>query len=109
MSYNVYLRETIGAPRNHHAIFVETELDRSGVIFQVVGNIQQGMAFDHKRAGPAEESESCLGLELIGTVKIANFGMIQPTVEIIPPPHKQFNGPTRTNPNVPLRRCQEWT
>jgi len=109
MSYNVYLREHVGGARNHHVIFVQTESNGGGFIFQVAGNIQQGMAFDHKRAKSSEESETCLGQEKIGTVTKANFDRIQSIVETLPPPPKQFNGPKRINPSVPLRRCQEWT
>ncbi|ORY13488.1 hypothetical protein BCR34DRAFT_623770 [Clohesyomyces aquaticus] len=109
MSYNVYLREHVGRARNHHVIFVQTESNGGGFIFQVARNIQQGIAFDHKRAKPSKESETCLSQEKIGTVTKANFDRIQSIVETLPPPPKQFNGPKRINPNVPLRRCQEWT
>jgi len=109
MSYTVYLREHIGGARNHHVIFVQTESSGAGYIFQVAGNIQQGMAFDHKRAKKSEESETCIGQVEIGTVTKANFDRIQSIVETLPPPPKQFNGPTRIDPSVPLRRCQEWT
>ncbi|KAF2472957.1 uncharacterized protein BDR25DRAFT_12861 [Lindgomyces ingoldianus] len=109
MSYTVYLRENIGAARNHHVIFVQTESDGAGYVFQVTGNIQQGMAFDHKWAKKFEESETCIGQQEIGTVTEANFDRIQSIVETLPPPPKQFNGPTRIDPSIPLRRCQEWT
>ena len=35
MSYSVYVAAYTGAPRDHHTIFVETEADGTGFIFQV--------------------------------------------------------------------------
>ena len=109
MSYNMYLRETIGAVRDHHAIFVECGQDGAGYIFQVVGNIQQGMVFGHRRAKKAADEDECLGQEKIGMVTKANVDRIQSIIEKLPPPSKQFNGSKRIDPKVPLRRCQEWT
>lgn len=98
-----------GAPRDHHAIFVETKGDLSGYIFQVTGDIQRGMAFGHKVAKKPEDSASFIAKSRIGTVSEAGFARVQPVIERIPPPPKQFNGPKRINPSKPLRRCQEWT
>jgi hypothetical protein len=109
MSYNVYLISYLGAPRDHHAIFVETNPDLSGYIFQVSGDIQNGMYFNHKSAKKPEESASFVSKEYLGKVSKAQYDQIQTTVETIEPPKKQFNGPRRINPQEPLRRCQEWT
>ncbi|KAH7386889.1 hypothetical protein DE146DRAFT_586009, partial [Phaeosphaeria sp. MPI-PUGE-AT-0046c] len=109
MPYNVFLVSYVGAPRDHYAIFVETNSDLSGYIFQVTGDIQRGMSYGHKQAKRPEESASFVSKSFIGTVSEVNYAQIQPTVEAIPPPKKQFNGPKRIDPNVPLKRCQEWT
>jgi hypothetical protein len=109
MSYNVYLVSYLGAPRDHHAIFVETKSDKSGYIFQVIGDIQSGMSFGHKDAKRPEDSTSFVSQEHIGTVSEANYDRIESIVETIEPPKKQFDGPRRINPREPLRRCQEWT
>jgi hypothetical protein len=109
MSYKVYLNEYIGAPRNHQAIFVETNSDGSGYIFQVTGNIQTGMTFGHKAANEPEKSQTFVSREYIGTVTEVNYDRIQGIVEQVEPPKKQFNGPTRLYPGEALRRCQEWT
>jgi hypothetical protein len=110
MSYRVFLVEYSGAPRNHHAIFVETKKDGSGVIFQVTGNVQEGMTHDMKDAKRPEDSFSWAQVKKpLGIIKHQNYGRIDRTCREIPPPPKQFNGAKRINPSVPLFRCQEWT
>lgn len=109
MPHSVYLVSYVGAPRDHHAIFVETNSDLSGYIFQVTGDIQRGMSFGHKSAKKPEDSASFVAKSRIGTVSETDFARVQSVIEKIPPPPKQFNGPKRINPNEPLRRCQEWT
>lgn len=112
MSYNVYLVDYIGMPRNHHGIFVETHEsgDKTGYLYQVSGSIQTGMVHEHKRARQPETSSSFGGLKnLLGIVTLDNYQYMRSTCDNIPPPEKQFNGPKRIYPNIPLRRCQEWT
>jgi hypothetical protein len=89
------------------AIFVETNEDESGYLFQVTGNIQEGMSFGHRNT---EDSDKwTIGKELLGTVTHENHDRIQSVVEAVEPPKKQFNGPRRIDPSQPIRRCQEWT
>ncbi|CAK4025414.1 Hypothetical predicted protein [Lecanosticta acicola] len=107
--YDVYLVEDLGAPRNHHAIFVETNQDRSVWLFQVTGDIQNGMRHEDKHASEPSTSATFRDKTLIGKVATANFDRIKGICEGIPAPKKQFNGPKRLFPNEPLRRCQEWT
>lgn len=109
MSSKVYLVSYLGAPRDHQAIFVETNEDKSGHIFQVTWDIQSGMSYGHKSAKRPEDSATFTTKEQLGTVSEANYHQIQSIVETIEPPKKQFNGPKRLNPREPLRRCQEWT
>ncbi|PVH74008.1 hypothetical protein DL98DRAFT_659087 [Cadophora sp. DSE1049] len=108
MSYNVYLVAYAGLPRDHHTIFVETGADGSGYIFQVTGNIQDGMTHGHKAAKKPEDSLTYVSKHLIGTVSHENYARIGSIVDMIPPPKKQFNGPKRIYPAEPIRRCQEW-
>jgi uncharacterized membrane protein len=56
MSYNVYRVAYAGLPRDHHAIFVEINDDQSSHVFQVVGDIQNGMTHGHISAKKPEES-----------------------------------------------------
>ncbi|KAH0371108.1 hypothetical protein KCU65_g2164, partial [Aureobasidium melanogenum] len=109
MAFNVYLVISAGAPRDHHAIFVETKPDSSGQIFQVTGNIQNGMSYETKSDGRPEDSLSYQGKTLLGTVTAADYSQIDSVCRTIPPPPKQFQGAKRLNPQEPLRRCQEWT
>jgi hypothetical protein len=109
MAHQVFLVSYAGAPRDHQVIFVETNPDRSGQLFQVTGNIQTGMRYESKAAKRPEDSASFVKKELLGSVTTANFSRIDPACRSNPPPAKQFNGPKRINPHIPLRRCQEWT
>lgn len=109
MSFKVYLVSSVGAPRDHHAIFVETKADRSGQIFQVTGNIQSGMKYKTESGKQPEESASFQGKTFLGTVTAADYSSIDSVCRAIPAPPKQFDGAKRLYPRQPLRRCQEWT
>ncbi|KAL2835594.1 hypothetical protein BJY01DRAFT_252506 [Aspergillus pseudoustus] len=109
MSYEVYRVVSAGMPRDHHSIFVETSDDGSGYIFQVVGNIQNGMEYDDKPAERPDESATFQGKVYIGKVSVANYPRIKAICTAIPAPKKQFEGPHCLFPGEPLRRCQEWT
>lgn len=109
MSYKVYRVSYAGLPRDHYAIFVEMNNDQSGWLFQVTGDIQNGMKHNDKPAKKPEESGTYQNKITIGTVATADFARIKPTCESIPAPKKQFEGPRRLYPKEPLRRCQEWT
>ena len=109
MSHPIYLVSFLGTARDRHAIFVETEPDYSGFLYQVSGTILTGMEFNHKRAKPPEKSNTFISKSYIGTVSETDYARIQTIVESIPPPAKQYERTKRTNSSVPLRRCQEWT
>ncbi|EGC46625.1 conserved hypothetical protein [Histoplasma capsulatum var. duboisii H88] len=109
MSFEVYRVAYFGLPRDHHAIFVATNDDLSGDLFQVTGDIQNGMTFEHKPSKKPEESTSFQSRVFVGKVSAANFSRVKPICEAIPPPKKQFQGPHQLYPEEPIRRCQEWT
>lgn len=109
MSYNVYRVSYAGMPRDHHAIFVETEGNLSGHVYQVTGNIQNGMTYEDKPGRKPEDSATFQSKTRIGKVTQANLPRLKQICQGIPPPKKQFNGPHRLYPQEPLRRCQEWT
>ena len=109
MSYPVYLVSSVGAPRDHHAIFVETDNNGYGFKFQVTGNIQEGMVYELKTGEKPEDSITFITKSYIGTTSEEDFDRIGSVLWAIPPPAKQFNGPRRIDPSLPLRRCQEWT
>ncbi|CAJ2512769.1 Uu.00g008880.m01.CDS01 [Anthostomella pinea] len=110
MSYKLYLAVSFGmGPQDHHSILIET--DEVGAIgnahiYQVKGNIQAGMTYDHR---PAREDDINLGQTLLGLVSAFNFERVDQICREIPVPKKQFNGHKRLYPREPLRRCQEWT
>ncbi|SMQ49395.1 unnamed protein product [Zymoseptoria tritici ST99CH_3D7] len=58
MSYKVYRVAYAGMPRDHHAINVEQNDDESGWLFQVTGDIQNGMSHDDKAAKKTDEPAS---------------------------------------------------
>lgn len=109
MSYNVFLTAYIGAPRDHHAIFVETAADGSGYIFQVTGDIQNGMRYEYKESKKPETSASFSSKKTLGQVAATDWDRIGELCSKIPPPKKQFQGSKRLFPKEPLRRCQDWT
>lgn len=79
-SYTVYLVTSSGLPRDHHALFIETHDNgpKTGVVFQVTGNMQDGMTFETK---PTDEPESAsttfISKEKIGTVSLVNLGCVR--------------------------------
>ncbi|PGH00010.1 hypothetical protein AJ80_09247 [Polytolypa hystricis UAMH7299] len=110
MSYHVYRVSSVGMPRDHHAIFVELNPDQSGHIYQVTGNIQNGMVFEDKPGIPPEKDPTFSGKSLIGTVLISDYERSFKNICFsVEPPKKQFDGPRRLYPHQPIRRCQEWT
>ena len=109
MSYQVFVVVFQGIPRDHHAIFVETSLDQTGQIFHVTGIIQMGMAYESKPAKKPEASLSFVSKVFLGTVTIIEYLRLDSVCQQVLPPAKQFDGTLRLNPNVLLRRCQEWT
>ncbi|KAI0109564.1 hypothetical protein GGR51DRAFT_511953 [Nemania sp. FL0031] len=107
--YSLYLVESLGAPRNHHAIFVEYEEGGTGALFQVKGNIQDGMTYETKQTGAPDASNSFLSKSKLGWINTQDLGRVDSICRSNPPPERQFDGPRRINKNIPLRRCQEWT
>jgi hypothetical protein len=98
MFHNVFRVSYTGMPRDHYVIFVETHNDLSGHVYQVTGDIQNGMSF---------ESATFQSKTLIGKVTAAKLSRINDICQGIPPPKKQFQGPHRLYPEKPIRRCQK--
>lgn len=120
--FNVYMITSLGMPRNHEAVFVEThhpekekEKDSSsgkGYIFQVSGNIQQGMYHNHHAGTKPEEDKTSVFVskEFLGRVARRDFheGRFRRVCDGVEAPLKQFDGHKRLFPGVRLRRCGEW-
>lgn len=109
MFYNVYRVSSLGAPRNHHAIFIETRDEGDGELAQVTGNIQEGMTFEYKETERPETSYDFVDKDFIGIVSIADLPRIEQVCRAVEPPKKQFQVARRLYPSERLRRCQEWT
>lgn len=108
MSYNVYRISSIGAPRDHHALFVENVREGEGLLLHVTGNIQDGMVFQARPGERPETSPEYSGKEYLGWVSADSWHRVEEVCLTIPPPAKQFQGEKRLDPRAPLRRCQEW-
>ncbi|KAI7086111.1 hypothetical protein KC356_g5279 [Hortaea werneckii] len=108
-SFKVYKAECPGMPRDHHAIFVETNIDTSGRIFHVTGTIAQGMVYEEKEIKFPDVSYSQEDMTPLGVVEKADLDRFRQICQSIPPPKKQFEGPKRLDPKEPLRHCQQWT
>lgn len=110
MSHSVFLVATVGAPRDHHAIFVETDRGiKSGTIVNVTGNIQTGMEFQERWSDDPESADTFVEKWYLGEVRERNVDQLRAICRGNPAPKKQFDGAKRLFPKEPLRRCQEWT
>ncbi|KAG5656079.1 hypothetical protein KAF25_001649 [Fusarium avenaceum] len=108
--YPVYLIESLGAPRNHHALFVQSNEDETGFLFNVIGNIQSGMEFEAKELSEKPGlSQNFLSKSQLGWIEADDLHRVEEICRANPPPAKQFDGPKRIDKTKPLRRCQEWT
>jgi len=65
-------------PRAHNAIFVETDQDGGGRIFQVNGAITEpdGMYFEEKREKKLEETEAYLRKHYLGQIQAAEYSNV---------------------------------
>ena len=111
MTVPLYLVESLGTPRNHQALFVLLDSEKSlGQLFHVTGNIQEGMVFESKQTYELpEKSVEYIRQDLLGQVLSSDVEKVVEICKSNPPPAKQFDGPRRIDPKIPLRRCQEWT
>lgn len=110
MTLPLYLVESAGQPRNHHALFVCVEQkEESGWLFNVTGNIQSGMTYEEKSAEAPRQSLTFESMSVLGRVPSSSLQQISSICRSNPPPEKQFDGPKRIDSKKPLRRCQEWT
>ena len=112
MAYNVFLlASTAIGPRDHHAIFVESHISGmyTGHIYQVTGNVQQGMSFEEKETCRPEEKPEFASKTLLGIVTVEEYPRLLEICGTIAPPKKQYQLNRRLYPHEPLRRCQEWT
>ncbi|KAF1346563.1 hypothetical protein BDV97DRAFT_300568 [Delphinella strobiligena] len=96
--------------RGHHAIFVEED-SKTGIgrVFQVTGNVKQGMTYESKPWPKPEDYPAFRHKELLGLVSTTSFSKIGEVCAAIPPPEKQYEGRKKLRPEKPLWNCQDWT
>ncbi|KAK5994836.1 hypothetical protein PT974_03222 [Cladobotryum mycophilum] len=110
MPLPLFLVESIGAPRNHRALFVRLDESKgNGRQFQVKGNIQDGMMYESKEVDRPESSIEYIGMSQLGWVTNSDLQRIEEICRSNPPPKKQFDGPRRIDPKTTLKCCQECT
>jgi hypothetical protein len=108
--YPVSLVESLGVPRNHHALFIQTNSDGTGSLFNVIGDTQSGMNFEARELSEQPElSQTFVSKSQLGWIKAGDLHRVEAICRSSPPPAKQFDGPKRIDKTKPLRRCQGWT
>lgn len=98
MSHHVYLVEYLGAPRNHHAIFIETDDSQSGYLYHVKGTIQDGMTYEVKHRSNPEQSTTFAKKTYLGWVNEPDYSRVNDICGGVPPPKKQFKKGRRLDP-----------
>lgn len=108
--YSVYLVESMGMPRNHHAIFIKTGNKEEGTIFNVTGNAMNGFTLEIREASQSPRLEATFeSWTEIGVIVVDDLPRVKAICEANSPPGKQYDGLKKIDPEKPLRRCQEWT
>lgn len=100
MQYDAYLVVTLGAPRNHHALFIQHCPNEDGTIFQVTGNVQEGMAFETNTAARPEADAAFHHKIHLGRVSDESLPAIETVCRTYPPPRSSLtaqNDCTLTN------------
>ncbi|KAL4967727.1 uncharacterized protein BDV14DRAFT_21294 [Aspergillus stella-maris] len=106
------LTETSLGPRDHISIFVETGESgpETGHRYHVIGNIQEGMTFNHRTCIRPEDEPVFQSKTRLGHVSVDDYesGRFRGVCEEVEVPEKQFEGAKRLFPGKRLRRCGEW-
>ncbi|KAK4113349.1 hypothetical protein N656DRAFT_778117 [Canariomyces notabilis] len=102
--HKIYLHASLGAPRAHHSLFVETNAQTgTGHLYHVTGNIQSGMVYAprpelHPLASPEFQRR-----KLLGYVPESEYHRVDEICRSVEPPAKQFDG---ARPLVPRDRLR---
>ena len=80
MSYKAYILTFMSMPRNHIALFIETDPGtRKGHILQVTGNIQEGMEYEHESTFDPASDPTFDTFKYVRIVAMADY----PTVKVL--------------------------
>ena len=107
--YRIQHQALVGEP--HVALFLQTKpAERKGNYYEVLGDIQNGVYFEHRYSQDGPENimtfESKL---LLGKVDEGDVEKVLQTCRGIAAPVKQFEKNKHLFPGRPLRRCTMWT
>ncbi|KAF2215095.1 hypothetical protein CERZMDRAFT_82168 [Cercospora zeae-maydis SCOH1-5] len=112
MSYNVYTIERLDLSSPKHAvIFVETEKDAGGLIFEVTGSILHGTKYEKTASGRPDKSASFVpgSQRLIGSLEKSKLAAFESACAAVPVPGAQVQvNSTSTDHLKPIQRCGEW-
>jgi hypothetical protein len=113
MQLKVFTTESIGATRNHIAIYIETApAEDEGWLHHVTGTILNGMEYTPRPTPnpvqlPEHVPSSMMQIAIIEDEDLDKFR--EECCLAVPPPRAQvtLNG-TRLYPGTPLYRCGDW-
>ncbi|TQV91138.1 hypothetical protein IF1G_10019 [Cordyceps javanica] len=108
--YPVYLVGEYGEPRNHHSLWVQTA-DGRGLVYNVIGPVNNGAMQYETRPTYLHPSKSMtfVSMEELGRVSATDLPRMDAICRGNPAPIMQMRDGQLLYPDVPLRRCQEWT
>ena len=111
MSCNVFTGEYIGTARNHVAIIIEKESDKTCHKYHVVGTVLMGMTYETRPDERPDESPTYVDgtQRLIGRIRETDIPRFEEICEAVPPPGPQLklNGQP-IDPTKLVRRCSDW-
>lgn len=113
MPFKVYTTESIGAPRNHIAIYIETApSEDAGALHHVTGTILNGMDYTPRPTPNPEHLPEHMpsSMKLIATIEEEDLEKFREEVCLaVPPPRAQVTlRGARLYPDTPLYRCRDW-
>ncbi|KAM3497704.1 hypothetical protein MY10362_008952 [Beauveria mimosiformis] len=108
--FPVFLVQDYGEPRNHHSLWVQTGEAR-GIIYNVIGPVNNGAMQYETRPTYVHPSKSMTFVDMraLGQVSSDDLQGMDEICRGNQPPIRQMCDGELLYPDVPLRRCQEWT
>lgn len=113
MALKVFTTESIGAQRNHIAIYIETNPSEDrGWLHHVTGTILNGMDYTPRQTPNPEVLPEHVpdSKKQIGTIEEEDLGRFREEccLAVLPPRAQVTLKGTRLYPDTPLYRCIEW-
>ncbi|KAM3427048.1 hypothetical protein MY4824_009670 [Beauveria thailandica] len=108
--FPVFLVQDYGELRNRHHLWAQTSEAR-GIIYNVIGPVNNSASQYETKPTYVHPSKSMTFVDMHVLGQILSEGL--PRMDEIrrgnQPPHRQMCDSELLYPDVPLRRCQEWT